>query len=153
MATRQYKLDLDLVLEPRWHRDPPLVTVCYKDQIHWHGALTSQRTIEIGTQESAGSSWVSVEMTNKTDQDCVPSEGLDKAVIIRDVRLNGICDPRFVWQGLYTPHYPDHMQHNNPGKVLQYHNYLGWNGPWTLHFELPIFTWIHKIRNLGWIYP
>lgn len=30
--------------------------------------------------------------------------------------------------------------------------YLGWNGLWVLEFELPIFTWIHKLENLGWIY-
>lgn len=31
-------------------------------------------------------------------------------------------------------------------------SYLGWNGMWKFQFEIPIFTWIHKLEGLGWIY-
>jgi hypothetical protein len=29
---------------------------------------------------------------------------------------------------------------------------MGWNGRWELNFRVPIFTWIHQLENLGWIY-
>ena len=31
-------------------------------------------------------------------------------------------------------------------------DYLGWPGTWTLDFTSPVFTWIHQIQSLGWIY-
>ena len=27
------------------------------------------------------------------------------------------------------------------------------NGEWRLDFNSPIFPWIHKIENLGWVWP
>jgi hypothetical protein len=77
------------------------------------------------------------------------------AVIIKNVSFFRISDPRFVWQAQYRPEYPEPWASNQPNKlneVLCQHTYLGWNGTWTLDFEVPVFTWIHKIQNLGWIY-
>jgi hypothetical protein len=36
--------------------------------------------------------------------------------------------------------------------LLKNHTYLSWNGKWTLTFDVPVFTWIHRVQNLGWIY-
>ena len=37
-------------------------------------------------------------------------------------------------------------------KFIKPNTYMGWNGQWKLTYSAPIFTWIHKIENLGWIY-
>lgn len=152
MATTLHELHIQLELEPRWHQDPPWVTIQFRDQIQWQGALTHGRTFEMHSREPAGPASVTVEMTNKKDSDTVIDQGLDKAVIVKSVVFNGIRDPRFVWQGLYSPRYPVHMLKDRPDPVLRYHDYLGWNGPWTLQFSVPIFTWIHQVRDLGWIH-
>jgi hypothetical protein len=68
---------------------------------------------------------------------------------IEEVLFNGLSNPKFAWAGVYTPNYPLHVQ----GKEqLSPHTYLGWNGVWRLDYTVPIYTWIHQIESLGWIY-
>lgn len=81
-----------------------------------------------------------------------------EAVSIDSVSFFGIEDPRFVWAGVYEPEYPEPWatEQRSQGKELKPqlcpHTYLGWPGKWTLTFDVPVFTWIHKTQNLGWIY-
>ena len=99
--------------------------------------------------ESSGSCELTVELIDKTAQE---------AVVIESISFFDIEDPKFAWAGVYTPVYPEpwateqHIQ----GVVLKPHlcphTYLGWNGKWTLTFDVPVFTWIHRVQNLGWIY-
>ena len=90
-----------------------------------------------------------VEFMDKKDQE---------AVIIEKVSFFGIEDPRFAWAGIYRPRYPEPWatEQTNAGIVLTSelcpHTYLSWPGPWTLTIGVPIFTWIHNLQNLGWIY-
>jgi hypothetical protein len=74
----------------------------------------------------------------------------DTAVIIKSISLFGITHPKFVWAGTYYPYYPD----NYPDKItpLPGQGYMGWNGVYRLEFSVPVFTWIHQILDLGWIY-
>jgi hypothetical protein len=85
-----------------------------------------------------------VEHYNKPAADSVT------AVEIVKVDFFGITDPRFVWAGVYHPDYPEHY----PDKTspLLGHGYLGWNGVYRLEFSVPVFTWIHQVQNLGWLY-
>ena len=99
--------------------------------------------------ESDGPCELTVELINKTAQE---------AVVIESVSFFGIEDPKFAWAGVYTPVYPEPWatEQRDQGVVLKPqlcpHTYLGWNGKWTLTFTVPVFTWIHKVQNLGWIY-
>ena len=93
---------------------------------------------------------------------CLTVELLDKqdqeAVIVQDVSFFGIQDPKFAWAGVYEPRYPEPWatQQRDQGVVLKQHlsphTYLSWPGKWTLTFDVPVFTWIHRVQNLGWIY-
>lgn len=93
---------------------------------------------------ASGSSSLVVEHHNKDVDD------VDTAVEIVNVSFFGISDPRFVWAGVYYPDYPKHY----PDKTspLPGHGYLGWNGVYRLEFSVPVFTWIHRVQNLGWLY-
>jgi hypothetical protein len=92
---------------------------------------------------------LTVEMFDKKDQE---------AVIIERVDFFGIADPKFAWAGVYEPDYaePWATEQRSQGVVLKPqlspHTYLGWNGKWTLTFSVPVFTWMHRTQNLGWIY-
>jgi hypothetical protein len=89
-----------------------------------------------------------LEFANKTN--ATP----DMAVEIVDVDFEGMSLDRFRWSGVYFPDYPEpwaSTQTNLP-TFQKSATYLGWNGQWELEFSVPIFTWIHRLENLGWIY-
>jgi hypothetical protein len=90
-----------------------------------------------------GSTRLTIEHYGKAELD--PST----AVIIEKIDFDLMSNPKFAWAGLYYPTYPKHVVGDNE---LKYHTYLGWNGIWVLDFTLPIYTWIHQIEGLGWIY-
>jgi len=152
MAT-QYPVKLDIHLRSIWHDDPPEINIGIDDDIQrivlrdnqmFHYEFTADNTATL-----------TVELLNKTDADTRPDKGLDKAVIIESVSFFDIEDDRFVWQGEYRPEYPEPWyseQTVRPEPLLKNHTYLSWNGKWTLTFDLPVFTWIHRVQNLGWIY-
>jgi hypothetical protein len=85
-----------------------------------------------------------LEHHSKSDQDP------DTAVIIRRIEFYGISDPRFIWAGTYYPVYPSHYPDQKSSRPGQ--DYLGWNGTYVLEFRVPVFSWIHQIQDMGWLY-
>jgi hypothetical protein len=148
-----YPVELDIQLQSVWHNNPPEINIGINNDIQriilskdhiFHYEFTADNTATL-----------TVELLNKADADTIPDKGLDKAVIIESVSFFGISDPKFVWAGVYEPKYPEPWyseQTPRPESLLKNHTYLGWNGKWTLTFDLPVFTWIHKVQDLGWIY-
>jgi hypothetical protein len=154
--TTQYPVKLAVTLRPIWHQDPPRIQVGIDNNLT-EIDLRNTATINFDF-ESSQSCKFSVELLNKQDSDTVPESGLDKAVVIESVSFFDINDPKFVWSGVYAPRYPEPWatQQRSQGVVLapqlKSHNYLSWNGKWTLTFTVPVFTWIHRTQDLGWIY-
>lgn len=105
--------------------------------------LTATTDFEFDFRAS-GSGYLKVIHFNKADDDHIA------AVIVKEIKFFGISDPKFVWAGAYYPAYPDHY----PDKTspLPGHGFLSWNGVYLLEFSVPVFTWIHQLQNLGWIY-
>ena len=81
-----------------------------------------------------------------------------QAISIKDLRINDISDKKFIWNGLYTPNYPEpwateqRQQNIELLPCITNTDYLGWNGRWTLEFSSPIYTWIHRVQDHGWVY-
>jgi hypothetical protein len=113
--------------------------------------LTQRKTFDFELS-THGTKTLSIQHCNKSSSD------KNTAVIIKNLSFFGIQDTRFIWQGQYRPEYPEPWasQQKNCGitlaPVLTPVDCLGWNGIWTLEFDVPIFTWIHRVQNLGWIY-
>lgn len=147
----QHNIKGSVIVEPVWYDDViPLITIRLDDALLFHGAINRMMSVDFDIRADAGQHELTVELHNKTDKDTIVETGQDKAVIVKEIELFGIKSPRFVWQGIYTPNYPEHMI--DQPKELKGQNYLGWNGIWRLEFSAPVFTWIHQIENLGWIY-
>jgi len=149
----KFKVSVKILITPIWHKDPPFIRVsCGKEVYNY--SLYDQRWFNFDFESNNVQETISVELLNKQDSDTVVDQNLDKAVIIDTVDFFGIQDPKFVWAGLYRPIYPEPWasQQHDLKPLLTNHNYLGWNGKWTLTFDIPVFTWIHKIQGLGWIY-
>jgi hypothetical protein len=152
MATA-FPVKLSVTLNPVYHADPPEIRMGI-NSVGEQFQLTEKRTFVFEFQ-AEDSACLLIEFVNKIDQDTVPALNLDKAVIIESVSFFGITDSRFVWCGEYTPVYPEPWfseQHPQPPKVIPSATYLGWNGQWKLGFTVPVFTWIHQIQSLGWLY-
>jgi hypothetical protein len=151
-----YPVKLDIHLQSIWHNNPPEINIGINNNIDRIILLEDQTFHYEFTTNNR--STLTVELLNKTDADTIPYKRLDKAVIIESVSFFGISDPKFVWAGVYEPKYPEPWatEQRNQGVVLKQHlsphTYLGFNGKWTLTFDLPVFTWIHKVQDLGWIY-
>lgn len=98
---------------------------------------------------ATGQSCLTIEHFNK------PADDPTTAVEITEISFFGISDPRFVWAGTYRPDYPEpwySQQEPRPNDVLYFQNCLGWNGVYRLDFGVPVFTWMHQVLDLGWVY-
>jgi hypothetical protein len=144
---------MNVWLTPRISVDSPEIEIVFNGDQIYQGVLTSTTCFGIDQLLPAGTQEFVIKFTNKTDSDT--TETADKAVVIDRVQFNGIDSDRFAWAGIYEPTYPEpwySQQNPLPELLLKSHTYLGWNGKWTLTFTTPIFTWIHGVEDLGWIY-
>jgi len=137
----QLLVDVVIRLRPIYHNEPPEIRVGPNGDLSLH-TLTETRDFGFKFYSQTPCT-LQVEFLNKHPNDTVIESNLDKAVIIESVSFFGITDPKFVWAGIYHPVEKDPMPS---------HTYLSWNGMWTLDFEVPVFTWMHRIQSLGWIY-
>jgi len=150
--TDLYKVEIKFDLTPNSVGVAPVCKVMLDADPVWDGLLPVCRTFELTKMLHKGLHSLEIELYNKPDID--PHQSLQ----ISNLSFGQIHSQRFVWQGVYEPRYPEPWasQQLDQGIQLQsqLHNtdYLGWNGVWRLDFSVPIFTWIHKIENLGWIY-
>ena len=110
--------------------------------------LSVPRVLTFSVDLAPGSHTMFIDFYNKTN------DTPDTAVEIDYVEFEGMRFDRFKWNTRYFPIYPEpwaSTQSNLP-QFQESATYLGWNGRWELYFDAPIFTWIHKLENLGWIY-
>lgn len=110
---------------------------------------TLWKTKRVELEFDAPVGWVEIVFMNK------PEDDANMAVVIDSIEFFGISDPKFIWAGIYTPKYPElwyQQQEKKPPLTIPQQNYLGWNGKWRLDFSVPVFTWMHKTLNLGWMY-
>lgn len=134
-------VDLALHLRPIYYNDCPQIRIGVNGNVMpWE--LTQDQVFKFKFYADTAS-YVEVEFLNKQPNDTVMSQGLDKAVVIESVSFFGITDPKFAWAGVYQPH-------DRP--AMSPHTYLSWNGVWRLDFSIPVFSWMHRTQNLGWIY-
>lgn len=150
MAT-DYLVKGSVTLEPVIANQSPQVTVAVPDQAV---TLRLDETVRIPfTFTASDRGWIQIDFINKDYAET--AAGRDMAVIVREIEFFNVSDPRFVWQGVYRPCYPEpwlSQQPVAPEPELRLHDYLGWNGTWRLDFDLPVFTWMHQVLGLGWIY-
>lgn len=150
-------INLSVVLEPVWHADYPEINIGINGQLE-HVSL-SKTTEFFYDVTNCSPTVLTIDFLNKTPADTIVEQNLDKAVIIKSISFFDITDPKFVWEGNYTPEYPEGwiVENEKNGTVLppsiKNTTYLGFNGRWQLEFTVPVFTWIHKLQNLGWVYP
>lgn len=146
----KYKVDIQVCLTPKYHTTIPQITYGYDDVVINTIDLEIPCILSLNTDFDQGTHSFWIEFLNKNYNDSQPDQGIDMAVIIDSVTIHNITVDRFKWAGKYYPTYPEDYPDKKP--MLQPHTYLGWNGRWVLEFDVPVFTWIHRLENLGWLY-
>lgn len=152
MDTEQFRVDIAFDILPTAQDVPPAMTIRLDNDVLWDGKLHSGKTFAFSPCLVKGPHYLEIELHSKSDADPVQS------LTITNFSLGQIHSPRFVWQAVYRPRYPEpwasQQQATGIDLCFELHNtnHLGWNGVWRLEFTAPIFTWIHQVENLGWIY-
>ena len=152
MGINSYHLDLALTVDACYQTDAPDCQVLLDDQIIFEDILTKITTIRYQTSLPAMAHVLKIRYRNKSKQD--PTQ----AIAIKSIDFNGVQDPKFIWAGEYTPVYPEPWasQQRDQGKTLESKltniDCIGWEGEWRLTFTVPVFTWIHRLKNFGTIY-
>jgi hypothetical protein len=147
MATN-YNTEFSVTIEPVYGLYPPYVEVGLDGKCESF-SLTQPHTCNFSLDLAVGTHKFWVSLIGKLDSDPV------QAVKITRIEFEGISVDRMLYAGIYYPKYPAEWaaQHSYAlPTTLPGANYLGWNGLWELEFTVPVFTWIHKLENLGWIY-
>jgi hypothetical protein len=115
--------------------------------------LDGNHLIEFSLNLPAGKHNLTIVFDNK--QYINYPSGHDMAVVINSLRFQNL-DEDFRIYGKYYPEYPEpwateQRQNNIDLPKCCYADYLGWNGKWQMQFCTPIYPWIHKTLNLGWL--
>jgi len=78
---------------------------------------------------------IEIELKNKTY-----TVEYETAVVIKQLQIDGIdLVPRFDYMATYV------NDHDNTNPT----SYLGFNGKWTLTFDLPFYQWLHQATGQG----
>lgn len=77
------------------------------------------------------------------------------AIEVRSLKFQYLTD-EFNIYSFYRPIYPEHWIKENleQGRRLDpviHSNHIGWCGQWYINFKTPIYTWIHRQLNMGWL--
>lgn len=147
---------LGLLLEPLYWKDTPEIRIEFNNEV-----LDARQLIKSHqynwTLPAKDTNRLSVFFLNKTDLDTV--DNLDKAVIIKEISIEGLTYNSFLHRSLYCPVYSEgyynYAKENNIVVDPVIHsNYMGFNGEWYLEFSWPTFEWIYDVETagLGWVY-
>ena len=129
---KSYQVRIEVLLEPI---GVPDVVITCNDQ-RTETILTEPTWIKFNFESQQKSNQLTVEHRNRK-----PNDGVT-AVVVKSVLLNGINGSKITYQGIYYPENKEPLRDT----------YIAWNGIWVLDYTVPVYTWIHKIQNLGWIY-
>jgi hypothetical protein len=146
------KFDCSIIIElqPHYWRTIPKITYGIDSLTVDTISVTNQTNLTFNHALTQGPHIIWIEFNNKNYDDCILEKNLDMAIEISAITIEGMTLDRFRWSGLYYPIYPS--DYPDKQSVIKEATYLGWNGRWELPFTTPIFTWIHRLENLGWLY-
>jgi hypothetical protein len=144
----KYNTNFSILLKPHGLINP-VITYKLNNLVINAIVLDKESRLHFSLDLDQGNNKFEIIFTNKIN------ETPDMAVEILEVEIEGIVVDRFKWASRYYPLYPEPWASQQTEPLPEYQSsatYMGWNGRWELNFEVPIFTWIHQLENLGWIY-
>jgi hypothetical protein len=149
MTKNKVKISLDL--QGRYKHIVPEISISVDDSIIAHRRLDQIDRFLIDVDLSPGYHRLCIDL----DDPAALAQDPDIGIEIKSLKFQNLSD-EFSIYSLYKPIYPEHWIKENlaKGHVLDpiiHSNYIGWCGQWWISFETPIYQWIHKRLNLGWL--
>lgn len=150
-----YTATFSIDLSSQYVKTVPVVKVTFDTEEVFNGPVDSKKRITFTSMpKPAGTYELTVEFFNKDYTEFV-NYNKDMMVSVNAVHVEQY-PYNFAIHSIYSPDYPEpwKSEQQQAGVKLDEHihsNYLGWNGTWQLNIQLPIYRWIHKTVNLGWL--
>jgi len=150
-----YTADVKLDLTGQFSHTVPLVKVKINHTLIKILPVDGDVTLQLQIPpQAAGKCVVSLTFFNK-DYSEFEKYNKDMTVMINRATVQDYHYD-FCKHSVYLPEYPEPwaQQQKDQGNVLLpeiHSNYMGWNGEWQLNLEMPVYQWIHKTVDLGWL--
>jgi hypothetical protein len=141
-----YNTQIEIGVEPHGSKIPQIQCFLNNQKINTI-SLSTTKKLFFDLSLVKGKHELTIDFFNKLENDP------DTAVEINYVRIESFTLESLLWNNKYYPRYPKHLlEQKKLPEFYQSSTYMGWNGIWQFEFEVPIFTWIHKLENVGWIF-
>ena len=159
MATEKLKFKLELYAT-MWDQ-PPHAEILIDDKMHFKGDITGTEEkpnvieLEQELEEGKEHSLVLMRSGKGPDQTIVNDKGdilKDQLLQIKNIEIDEIDIGALVYEGVYTPHYPEPWatQQRNSGvelpESLKNVTTMGHTGKWRFKFSSPFYMWL--LENL-----
>ena len=157
MATENIKFKLQLYSE-YWSR-PPIVEIFVNDQPKYMKEITETKdkpaVIEFTTPLEEAPAILKIKRTGKDIRQTVVENGevvKDQLVCIKGIEIDEIDIASLVFEGTYTPDYPEPWATQQRAKGItlpvsfKEATRLGHNGTWEFKFSSPFYLWL--LENL-----
>jgi hypothetical protein len=150
---KKYDIKIKIIVEPSYIDIAPYIVCGIGTTIFLQQSINSSQEIIIEDKLSEGNHRFFLKLTNKNYN--ISKKEKDMHIKIKHIGFQDIED-NFHYFSKYKPEYPTEwlQKQNEIGKewtetILSDH--MGWNGIYYIDFETPIYKWIHKKLNLGWL--
>lgn len=142
-------IDISLQLQGLKVSTVPEIEIAVDGIRHSRMRIDGRHVVTLQFDLLPGDHRLSLKFLNKNYSET--STECDMAVIIEKVTFQNV-DYDFKIYSRYRPQYPSPWAEQQDNLKSEIHgNYLGWNGEWFLDFQTPIYTWIHRRLDLGWL--
>lgn len=153
MVMRKYDIKIKIILEPSYLDIAPHIVCGIDKKIFLQNTIEHSKDIIIEDSLIGGEHRFFLKLTNKDHS--VEKKEKDMHIKIKHVGFQDIED-NFHYFSRYRPEYPSewlkqqkHMGREWNDTILSDH--IGWNGTYYIDFETPVYRWIHRKLNLGWL--
>lgn len=150
---KKYDIKIKIIVESNYLDIAPYIICGIGTNIFLQQSIKSSQEIIIEDKLIAGSHRFFLKLTNKNYD--ISKKEKDMHIKIKHIGFQDIED-NFHYFSKYKPEYPTEwvQQQKEIGKewtetILSDH--IGWNGTYYIDFETPIYRWMHKKLNLGWL--
>jgi len=129
------KIKIDLALSVITNNGLPFCKININDHFYYDAIIEKPITLSVEVELLEPIS-IDITMLEK-----IYSENKETAIIIENIEID---------EFKIVPNWTQLAYYINDKNINQPTNYLGFNGTWSLHTQVPFYKWLHQITGQGW---